>query len=140
MSSNVLVNSLQRYGQNERSLFSFLNDDTDLSIRKNSQSFFGVSNVYDYLINSLATEINSGDSNSSTQTTILNNLRPEQGITEPIQPTDSNSTDKKREKFIEIINKHQEFMPQCVKGLEILKETYNNDEGISAIYNKLSNS
>lgn len=61
LSSNVLVNSLQRYGQNERSLFSFLNDDTDLSIRKNSQSFFGVSNVYDYLINSLATEINSGD-------------------------------------------------------------------------------
>ena len=40
LSSNVLVNSLQRYGQNERSLFSFLNDDTDLSIRKNSQSFF----------------------------------------------------------------------------------------------------
>jgi len=39
------------------------------------------------------TEINSGDSNSSTQTTILNNLRPEQGITEPIQPTDGNSTD-----------------------------------------------
>jgi hypothetical protein len=31
------------------------------------------------------TEINSGDSNSSTQTTILNNLRPEQGITKPIQ-------------------------------------------------------
>ena len=61
LSSNVLVNSLQRYGQNERSLFSFLNDDTDLSIRKINDSFFSVSNVYDYLINSLATEINSGD-------------------------------------------------------------------------------
>ena len=55
------MNSLQRYGQNERSLFSFLNDDTDLSIRKINDSFFSVSNVYDYLINSLATEINSGD-------------------------------------------------------------------------------
>lgn len=61
LSSNVLVNSLQRYGQNERSLFSFLNDDTDLSIKKINKSFFSVSNVYDYLINSLATEINSGD-------------------------------------------------------------------------------
>jgi len=40
-----------------------------------------------------STQINSGDSNSSTQTTILNNLRPEQYITKPIQPTDSNNTD-----------------------------------------------
>ena len=30
---------------------------------------------------------------ASTQTTILNNLRPEQYITKPIQPTDSNNTD-----------------------------------------------
>ena len=61
LSSNVLVNSLQRYGQNERSLFSFLNDDTDFSIKKLKNDFYSVSNVYDYLVNSLATEINSGD-------------------------------------------------------------------------------
>ena len=61
LSSNVLVNSLQRYGQNERSLFSFLNDDTDYSIKKLKEIFFSVSNVYDYLVNSLATEINSGN-------------------------------------------------------------------------------
>lgn len=61
LSSNVLVNSLQRYGQNERSLFSFLNDDTDFSIKKLKKDFYAVSNVYDYLLNSLATEINSGD-------------------------------------------------------------------------------
>ena len=61
LSSNVLVNSLQRYGQNERSLFSFLNDDTDFSIKKNKNDFYSVSNVYDYLVNSLATEINSAD-------------------------------------------------------------------------------
>lgn len=61
LSANVLVNSLQRYGQNERSLFSFLNDDTDYSIRNLAGDFYTVANVYDYLINSLATEINSYD-------------------------------------------------------------------------------
>ncbi|MGO2103507.1 MAG: hypothetical protein ACTH3E_10725 [Psychroflexus halocasei] len=59
LSSNVLVNSLQRYGQNERSLFSFLNDETDYSIKKLTDSFYSVSNVYDYLVNTLTTEINS---------------------------------------------------------------------------------
>lgn len=61
LSSNVLVNSLQRYGQNERSLFSFLNDDTEYSIRKLKQNFYSVSNVYDYLVNALASEINSSE-------------------------------------------------------------------------------
>lgn len=61
LSSNVLVNSLQRYGQNERSLFSFLNDDTDYSIKKLKQDFYSVSNVYDYLVNTLSSEINSSD-------------------------------------------------------------------------------
>ena len=61
LSSNVLVNSLQRYGQNERSLFSFLNDDTDYSIQNLNGDFYTISNVYDYLVNSLATDINSGD-------------------------------------------------------------------------------
>lgn len=59
LSSNVLVNSLQRYGQNERSLFSFLNDDTDYSVKKLKEDFYSVSNVYDYLVNSLSSEINS---------------------------------------------------------------------------------
>lgn len=61
LSSNVLVNSLQRYGQNERSLFSFLNDDSDHSIKKLKQNFYSVSNVYDYLVNTLPSEINSSD-------------------------------------------------------------------------------
>ncbi len=61
LSANVLVNSLQRYGQNERSLFSFLNDDTEYSIKKLQQNFYSVSNVYDYLVNTLSTEINSSD-------------------------------------------------------------------------------
>ena len=61
LSANVLVNSLQRYGQNERSLFSFLNDDTDYSIKNLNINFYTVCNVYDYLVNSLPTEINSSD-------------------------------------------------------------------------------
>ena len=61
LSANVLVNSLQRYGQNERSLFSFLNDDTDYSIKNLKINFYTVCNVYDYLVNSLPTEINSSD-------------------------------------------------------------------------------
>lgn len=61
LSANVLVNSLQRYGQNERSLFSFLNDDTVYSIRKVKEDFYSVSNVYDYLVNTLPFEINSTD-------------------------------------------------------------------------------
>jgi len=67
LSTNVLVKSLQRYGQNERSLFSFLNDETKFSIKKSNQEFYTVSNVYDYLINSLATEINSGENPHRTQ-------------------------------------------------------------------------
>lgn len=61
LSANVLVNSLQRYGQNERSLFSFLSDTTRYSIKNLGGNFFAVSNVYDYLVNSLPTEINSAE-------------------------------------------------------------------------------
>lgn len=52
LSANVLTLSLQRYGQNERSLFSFLesSDHTGLS-KYNWQEnpFYNLSNVYDYL-------------------------------------------------------------------------------------------
>jgi nucleoside-triphosphatase THEP1 len=61
LSSNILVNSLQRYGQNERSLFSFLNDDTSYSVKKLKENFYSVSNVYNYLVNTLSSEINSSD-------------------------------------------------------------------------------
>ena len=58
LSANVLVNSLQRYGQNERSLFSFLSDNSEYSINKLNTEFYTIPNVYDYLINSLPSEIN----------------------------------------------------------------------------------
>jgi hypothetical protein len=52
-SAYVLTFSLQKYGQNERSLFSFLEstDNTSLSnFQKTQQGFYHLASVYDYLI------------------------------------------------------------------------------------------
>ncbi len=52
LSANALTLSLQRYGQNERSLFTFLEstDHTGLArFKKEENPFFNLSNVYDYL-------------------------------------------------------------------------------------------
>ncbi|QQX75994.1 MULTISPECIES: hypothetical protein [Aequorivita] len=52
LSANILTLSLQRYGQNERSLFSFLesSDHTGLAkFNKQVNPFYNLSNVYDYL-------------------------------------------------------------------------------------------
>ncbi|WP_282018189.1 hypothetical protein [Salegentibacter mishustinae] len=59
LSTNILVNSLQRYGQNERSLFSFLNDDSKYAVRKQRDIFFSVNKVFNYLTHTLPSEINS---------------------------------------------------------------------------------
>lgn len=57
LSSNILVNALQRYGQNERSLFTFLNDNSKYSINLFKNKFYSVSKVFDYLVNILGSEI-----------------------------------------------------------------------------------
>lgn len=57
LSANILVNALQRYGQNERSLFTFLNDNTKFSINLFNGKFYSISNVFDYLVNTLGSEI-----------------------------------------------------------------------------------
>lgn len=52
LSANIITLSLQRYGQNERSLFSFLesSDHTSLAkFDKHENPFYNLSNVYDYL-------------------------------------------------------------------------------------------
>lgn len=52
LAANTLTHSLQRYGQNERSLFSFLEstDHTGLSkFNKRENQFYNISCVYDYL-------------------------------------------------------------------------------------------
>jgi hypothetical protein len=56
LSANVLVQALQRYGQNERSLFTFLNDFNN-SMKDDDVLYFNVSSVYDYLINTLSSDI-----------------------------------------------------------------------------------
>lgn len=52
LSANILTLSLQRYGQNERSLFSFLESSDHTGLAKFSREenpFYNLSNVYDYL-------------------------------------------------------------------------------------------
>lgn len=61
LSAAVLTLSLQKYGQNERSLFSFIESNDHLGIRayKNNQApYYNIANLYDYLVynfNSLLT-------------------------------------------------------------------------------------
>lgn len=57
LSSNILVQSLQRYGQNERSLFTFLNDFNKTINHDKVVDFFNVNSVYNYLINTLSSDI-----------------------------------------------------------------------------------
>ena len=56
LSTHLLVNSLQRYGQNERSLFTFLNNKSKFSVESHN-GFYNVADVYDYLVNQLSTFI-----------------------------------------------------------------------------------
>lgn len=67
LSANVLVYSLQRYGQNERSLFSFLNDKSEHSIQNNTSSFYDVPCVYNYIVSNLSSEINSPENSHRAQ-------------------------------------------------------------------------
>ncbi len=60
--ANILTILLQKYGQNERSLFSFLEstDHTGLnSYDKRSNPFYNIANVYDYFIFNFYHQINS---------------------------------------------------------------------------------
>jgi len=53
LSASILTLALQRYGQNQRSLFSFIDSNSHLNIEnfnKISSPFFNLSNVYDYLL------------------------------------------------------------------------------------------
>jgi len=53
LSAAILALSLQTYGQNERSLFTFLNNDDELGLSHFSEAssvFYNLSNVFDYLI------------------------------------------------------------------------------------------
>ncbi|MBD8083022.1 hypothetical protein [Chryseobacterium caseinilyticum] len=56
LSINVLVNSFQRYGQNERSLFSFFNDLENNGLQYEQQ--YSVDQVFDYIVRNLSSEVN----------------------------------------------------------------------------------
>ncbi len=62
LSSSTLALALQQYGQNERSLFTFLNTDGFYGLsgfEKKRQNFYAVANVYDYLNYNLYSFLNS---------------------------------------------------------------------------------
>jgi hypothetical protein len=61
-SANIITSSLQKYGQNERSLFSFLESTDETGISKHLEgdvAFFHIAKVYDYLTYNFYTFINS---------------------------------------------------------------------------------
>lgn len=61
-SANIITSSLQKYGQNERSLFSFLESTDETGISKHIEgedAFFHIAKVYDYLVYNFYTFINS---------------------------------------------------------------------------------
>ena len=62
LSADILTKSLQRYGQNERSLFSFL-ESADLKRHIETEEIFHVANCFDYLIKNLSAEIEDGEKN-----------------------------------------------------------------------------
>lgn len=51
ISAGVLAKSLQKYGQNERSLFTFLETNSFADSIKNGNDYFDLASVYDYLLN-----------------------------------------------------------------------------------------
>lgn len=62
LSGSVLALALQQYGQNERSLFTFLNTDSFYGLKEfneGRQNFYAISNVYDYLNYNLYSFLNS---------------------------------------------------------------------------------
>ncbi len=66
LAANVLTQALQRYGQNERSLFTFLssNDQNSLIHFQGSENeTFNVAKVFDYLTKNLTSELEDKDSN-----------------------------------------------------------------------------
>lgn len=45
-----MTQAIQRYGQNERSLFSFLNAKGASSLSEYKEGFYGIANCYDYIL------------------------------------------------------------------------------------------
>lgn len=65
LSASILTLGLQRYGQNERSLFTFIesNDYLGLEHVAGTEGYFSIVSVYDYLLNNFYSTINSSRHN-----------------------------------------------------------------------------
>ncbi len=66
LSIHILTQALQRYGQNERSLFSFLSsnrEDSLVNFQKTEKNIFNIADVFDYLTKNLSSELEDKDSN-----------------------------------------------------------------------------
>ena len=69
LSAYILVQALQKYGQNERSLFTFLAAQDEIGISKfNEKGTYHVGKVYDYLVEYLSSELEDKDSNPHKST------------------------------------------------------------------------
>jgi hypothetical protein len=62
LAADIITKSLQRFGQNERSLFTFL-DSPELAASIKANDIFDVSDCFDYLIQNLIGEIEDGERN-----------------------------------------------------------------------------
>ena len=62
LAADILTKSLQRYGQNERSLFTFL-ESVELTNSVSNNSVFTVADCFDYLITNLSSEIEDSERN-----------------------------------------------------------------------------
>ena len=62
LAADIITKSLQRFGQNERSLFTFL-DSPELSASIEANDIFDVSDCFDYLTQNLIGEIEDGERN-----------------------------------------------------------------------------
>jgi hypothetical protein len=67
LATSILVQALQKYGQNERSLFTFLNSNERDAIQRFALDYpnqvFSVDRVFDYLVNHLGTELEDSSTN-----------------------------------------------------------------------------
>jgi hypothetical protein len=62
LAADIITKSLQRFGQNERSLFTFL-ESPELSVSIEANDIFDVSDCFDYLTQNLIGEIEDGERN-----------------------------------------------------------------------------
>lgn len=68
--AKVLTLAIQSYGQNERSLFTFLVSSSFTEIQTDTDAFFDLSKVYDYIINNFHSLISETHTNSANWTAI----------------------------------------------------------------------